>query len=245
MKGSKMLLKEWLDQLKKYKTVIVFGYAAFGKNLYKKIKISGFTGELVYCDNSSEKQSMQGADKVYSINEVVNIPMSCFVIASIWHGKQMKEQLICAGVQEQDIKNELPVEIMEEERLRNEQLHTAVMEGYRIEVNINKHCNLNCKGCDHFAPVAAPDFMPIDVFAKDMKQIKRLFCHMNGEFRLLGGEPLMNPDIVQFIEIARSNLSKAKIYVSTNGWGGTEVMNQLKTAVESKDWGLRIEEIID
>lgn len=217
MKGNKMVLKEWLNQFKKYKTVIIFGYAAFGKNLYKRIKISGFTGGLVYCDNSSEKQSMKGAEKVYSINEAVNIPMSCFVIASIWHGKQMREQLISAGVKDQDIKNEFPVEIMEEERLRNEQLRTAVMEGYRIEVNINKHCNLNCKGCDHFAPVSGPDFMSVDVFSRDMRELKRLFCHLEGEFRLLGGEPLMNPDIIQFIEITRSNLPKAKVLISTNG----------------------------
>lgn len=212
-----MKFKEWLNQFQKYKTVIIFGYAAFGKNLYQIIKSSGFEGELVYCDNSSEKQSMQGADKVYALNEAVNIPMSCFVVASIWHGKQMKEQLICANVNEQDIKNEFPVEIMEEERLRNEQLHTAVKDVYRIEVNINKHCNLNCKGCDHFAPVSGPDFMPIDVFSRDMEELKRLFGHMEGEFRLLGGEPLMNPDIIQFIEITRSNLPKAKMLISTNG----------------------------
>ena len=36
-----------------------------------------------------------------------------------------------------------------------------------------------------------------------------------------------------------------KIYVSTNGWGGKEKMQQLKIAVESKDWGLSIEEITE
>ena len=32
------------------------------------------------------------------------------------------------------------------------------------------------------------------------------------------------------------------IYVSTNGWGGIKKMKELKTAVESKDWGLTITE---
>lgn len=32
------------------------------------------------------------------------------------------------------------------------------------------------------------------------------------------------------------------IYVSTNGWGGTDKIKQLKQAVESKDWGLTITE---
>ncbi len=33
------------------------------------------------------------------------------------------------------------------------------------------------------------------------------------------------------------------IYVSTNGWGGKKKMQQLKDAVESKDWGLSFDEI--
>ncbi len=39
------------------------------------------------------------------------------------------------------------------------------------------------------------------------------------------------------------NCNGEKIYVSTNGWGGKEKMQQLKSAVESRDWGLHIEEI--
>lgn len=41
------------------------------------------------------------------------------------------------------------------------------------------------------------------------------------------------------------NCHGEKIYVSTNGWGGKEKMQQLKIAVESKDWGLSIEEIAE
>ena len=41
------------------------------------------------------------------------------------------------------------------------------------------------------------------------------------------------------------NCHGEKIYVSTNGWGGKEKMQQLKIAVESKDWGLSIEEITE
>lgn len=43
--------------------------------------------------------------------------------------------------------------------------------------------------------------------------------------------------------IKELNCNGEKIYVSTNGWGGKEKMQQLKSAIESKDWGLHIEEI--
>ena len=213
----KMSVKTWLEQFKKYNTVVIFGYAAFGKKLGQMIKDSNFKGVICFCDNSSEKQSLSGRDKVYPLSEAIKISASCFVVASIWHGKQMKKQLLEHGINEGRIVDDFPIEVIEEERRRNEQLHTSVKKGYRIEVNIVKHCNLNCKGCDHFSPVSEPDFMPLDVFEKDMKELNRLFGQIEGEFRILGGEPLLNPEIDKFIETTRNNLPKATIFVSTNG----------------------------
>ena len=42
--------------------------------------------------------------------------------------------------------------------------------------------------------------------------------------------------------VNRIECNGESIYVSTNGWGGTEKMTELKNAVESKDWGLTITE---
>lgn len=44
------------------------------------------------------------------------------------------------------------------------------------------------------------------------------------------------------LRVEKLECNGKNIYVSTNGWGGTDKIKQLKQAVESKDWGLTITE---
>src|SRR5574344_2335578 len=84
-----------------------------------------------------------------------------------------------------------------------------------IEYHITNHCNLNCKGCAHFAPIAKPWFADIVSFEND---IKRLSSKVDIEqLRLFGGEPLLNNDINQFLIVARKILPYSKISILTNG----------------------------
>ena len=41
-----------------------------------------------------------------------------------------------------------------------------------LEYEVTHHCNLKCKGCSHFSPLAEKAFGDFDEFAKDLKQIK-------------------------------------------------------------------------
>lgn len=87
----------------------------------------------------------------------------------------------------------------------------------KFEVHVVDHCNLNCQMCDHFSPLAQPFFLKEENFENDMKRMAELF---NGEaeyVRLLGGEPLLHPNIEGFFEIARRYFKNADIYLYTNG----------------------------
>jgi hypothetical protein len=77
-------------------------------------------------------------------------------------------------------------------------------------------CNLNCKGCGHFAPVADIWFADPNGYARDMRQLQKLVStiHM---IRLLGGEPLLHPKIEHFLFSTRSYFPKAEIRIITNG----------------------------
>lgn len=70
------------------------------------------------------------------------------------------------------------------------------------------HCNLNCKSCDHCAPIAKPEFEDINVFIKDLKRMTQLFDEIN-TFAIMGGEPLLHPNINDFI------VNSAKIFLNT------------------------------
>jgi hypothetical protein len=85
-----------------------------------------------------------------------------------------------------------------------------------LELHLVDHCNLNCKGCGHFSPIADEWFADPNEHARDMQQLRRLFSTIR-VIRLLGGEPLLHPNIEPFLFSTRSCFPKADIRIVTNG----------------------------
>jgi hypothetical protein len=86
-----------------------------------------------------------------------------------------------------------------------------------LETHLVDHCNLNCKGCSHFAPLVDGEaFADIDVFRRDLKRLSELF-HNIYEIRLMGGEPLLHPNLLPFFDSARNAFPRAGIVLFTNG----------------------------
>lgn len=90
------------------------------------------------------------------------------------------------------------------------------MELHYLETHLVDHCNLNCKGCGHFAPLSKVKFTDLNVFKKDFLRLRELFYNILN-IRLMGGEPLLHPDILNFLEVARSTFPDSKISLVTNG----------------------------
>lgn len=88
---------------------------------------------------------------------------------------------------------------------------------YIIEFHLVDHCNLNCAGCSHFAPLVTGEvFSDFSNFKRDLSRLSQIFTDVY-EIRLMGGEPLLQPDIVNYIEFSRQTFPKSKVSVSTNG----------------------------
>ena len=86
-----------------------------------------------------------------------------------------------------------------------------------IEISLCYHCNLNCAGCYHCAPIAPIYFMPLDIFEKDLEQMYKITQGKIHTIGLLGGEPLINKKREEYIEIARKYFKRSEIIVYTNG----------------------------
>ena len=85
-----------------------------------------------------------------------------------------------------------------------------------FEVHVTDHCNLNCKGCAHYCPlVTKPVFHDIDKFSADFRELSSKLTVER--IRLLGGEPLLHPDVNRFIAIARRYFPYSEIHLVTNG----------------------------
>lgn len=86
-----------------------------------------------------------------------------------------------------------------------------------LHLHLADHCNLNCKGCDNFSPLAPEVFADIEVFEKDCIKMAELSQGRIEEIQLLGGEPLLHPQINKFSEIVRHYFPKNKISIVSNG----------------------------
>lgn len=85
----------------------------------------------------------------------------------------------------------------------------------RCEVNVAEHCNLSCRACSHLSPVNPKSFVDPDTVARDLTALARSY---HAKFvRLLGGEPLLHPDLAAVIEAVRRSGVCDSIMVVTNG----------------------------
>lgn len=88
---------------------------------------------------------------------------------------------------------------------------------FEFEIPLTAHCNLNCQMCTVFSPVAEKNFVSFESFRKDVPRIAELFGSEDVWFRMVGGEPLLHPEIIRMMVHARELLPHALISITTNG----------------------------
>ena len=103
---------------------------------------------------------------------------------------------------------------------RNEQAHQMLQKRnciLTLDYHVVEHCNLNCKCCSTYAPLAQKEFTDIEVFKADLQRLQELVGDRLLNLHLLGGEPLLHPDIEQFVVEARRIFPEIYIDVVSNG----------------------------
>jgi hypothetical protein len=84
-----------------------------------------------------------------------------------------------------------------------------------LEFNLTEHCNLKCAGCDHSSPHLPTHYMSLDDYKQDVAALEPI-VYAN-EFRFVGGEPLLHPELLDFLEIADKTDMAGAITLVTNG----------------------------
>ena len=84
-----------------------------------------------------------------------------------------------------------------------------------IETHITEACNLKCRGCSHFSVFAKPKHKDIAEFKKEFERLAEI--EEIPIIRLMGGEPLLNPNFMEYVRIARQCFPNSKIALVTNG----------------------------
>jgi cyclic pyranopterin phosphate synthase len=89
------------------------------------------------------------------------------------------------------------------------------IESGKCELNVVHHCNLSCRGCSHLSPRAKKFFVSPEKVFKDFSILAK-FYHLKC-MSLLGGEPLLHPDLLAVVDAVRQSGVSESIRVVTNG----------------------------
>ena len=95
-------------------------------------------------------------------------------------------------------------------RMRKGKIHRR-----SVEYNLTEHCNLRCRGCGHASPLLPEKFASLAAFRADLEALAEAFH--SDELRIVGGEPLLHPQLLDFLREARRINVADRIVLYTNG----------------------------
>ncbi|HEX6969469.1 MAG TPA: radical SAM protein [Micromonosporaceae bacterium] len=84
-----------------------------------------------------------------------------------------------------------------------------------LEVNATHHCNMRCISCSHLAPLYRRS--NVDPAALYDSLVTLADSYHASYVKILGGEPLLHPDLLGVIEAVRSSKISDSVLVCTNG----------------------------
>lgn len=90
--------------------------------------------------------------------------------------------------------------------------------GFGLEYHLVDSCNLKCAGCSHYSSLLDNKTYPtLEEIIEDMNLLKEKVGDNLRWLRLLGGEPLIHPQITECLIKIRELFSNTNISIITNG----------------------------
>lgn len=87
----------------------------------------------------------------------------------------------------------------------------------RLEFVLSDACNLNCRGCTHYSPLAPREFIGLDTLDAGMARLAAVCGRRLKKAYLMGGETLMYPHLCGAMRMLRRHFPTQKLYLFTNG----------------------------
>jgi MoaA/NifB/PqqE/SkfB family radical SAM enzyme len=107
------------------------------------------------------------------------------------------------------------VKVNQAAALRMRNVPTSKLSRLSVEYNLTEHCNLSCYACDHASPLLPIKFASVEEFSRDFEALASVFH--SRQLRFVGGEPLLHPQLLEFLSEARRIGIADTIVLITNG----------------------------
>ena len=86
-----------------------------------------------------------------------------------------------------------------------------------LQLHLTEHCNLNCKGCAHFSPIAEEQFLDVHTLEAMYQKLPQPLEQWFSRLELMGGEPLLHPQVGEILALSRRYFPHMDIRLVTNG----------------------------
>lgn len=88
---------------------------------------------------------------------------------------------------------------------------------YDLETDLWEQCNLNCSQCTHNSPYfnSSDEYYNLEQFKDDINTLNKI-SHVNA-FRIVGGEPLLNKNLLQYVKYIKESNFTDYLTIFTNG----------------------------
>lgn len=104
-----------------------------------------------------------------------------------------------------------------------------------LQFHVIDNCNLNCKRCQHFSNIASKEsYADFKSLERDFKRLEELFDDIN-TIAMLGGEPLLNPELSKYCYMIRKYFPNARIEIITNGLLIRKMEDELMEAIRENN----------
>lgn len=206
--------------LEHHKLIAIMGCSAIGCSLARDLRKMNEGFGILFFDNDPEKQG-KAVEGCSVIKPQKRDDIELYIIASTGFHGEMEKQLAGLGISQKDIF--FLDEVWRERERRRDVLikKRKAKKELNFVMDLAEHCNLGCQNCDHFSPLAKEHFTDIGEFRSDIRRMAELFLgggrsnitHVDLE----GGEPLLNPNVTDYIEVVHQHLPETTVKIFTNG----------------------------
>lgn len=191
-----------IESLSKNKKIILFGTGSNATRVLLPLLSSGVTVDY-FCDNNQAKKGTYISQiKCLSFSELTSIQKELLVIITVEHYEEIKKQLKDSGY--------------------NNVYHYSELNLWdnfidNIELDLVEHCDLNCKNCSHFSNISPESIIPLNTIKNDLYKLSTLAETKLHNLKIMGGEPLLHPDLIEIMNYSRECFPNSNILLVTNG----------------------------
>lgn len=227
------------------KKIALFGAGKIGRLVFELLRKDDVSVDF-FIDNDPEKAGTRILDiPVYSLDDLKSDRSYVVVLAAFYY-REMLSQLYQAGLLNLTAAVFCGESRFFQEDRKTEQLHRIDSSGKVVfdilEVDIVRSCNLKCKHCSHFSPYRKGIYETEEIvewFRSWSPKLRPQFL------RILGGEPLLHPDLETILLKAKEYWPDSQIQLITNARRLEAMPDSLFDALKSTDAEIEISRHLD